>query len=262
MVGKNISHEYGPIALAIIVAAIIFSAAFYFSPKSSETLDYKLTKISNSENLRLIYASAEASQYVEPDKVDIILSVVSKGEDAAAVQAENDKDTRSAKAVILALGIPEKDIQTAGYSLDRSFNYSEETHSYEPVGYTLTNSIHVTSYDVSLAGTILKAAIASGANQVTSVSYGLTDNARDKAYSQLLTKASWQAKDKASAMAAATGVRIVGLNAMTEGYTLTDVLAGYKNAMAGAGMPAPQDVSVSAGLVKVSATVNAGYEIE
>ncbi|MFA5930295.1 MAG: SIMPL domain-containing protein [Candidatus Micrarchaeia archaeon] len=269
MAGKNVSHEYGPIAFAIMVAALIFSAAFYFSPPKAsisyspaESFNYSLTKFSTlADQPRLIYASAEASKDVEPDKAEVVLSVVSNGTDPAAIQIENDARTRKVKVAVLALGVPEANIKTVGYDLQRRYEYNKTSNSYETTGYILTNSMHVTSYDVSLAGKIVKSAVSEGANEVTSISFGLTDPARKAAYSQLLSQASQEAKDKAGIMASATGVKIIALNTMSEGYSISQVLTSYRDAVSGA-LPAPQDVSISAGLVKVTATVNAGYEIE
>jgi uncharacterized protein YggE len=264
---RNSSNEYGPIALALIVAAIIFSAAFYFSPPkassdSFNSFNYSMSKFSTiADSPRLLYASAEASSDVEPDKADIVLSVVSNGTDPAAIQIENDARTRKVKSAMLSIGVPEANIKTVGYALERRYEYNQISNSYVNTGYRLTNSMHVTSYDVSLAGKIVKGAVAEGANEVTSISFGLTDSARKAAYSELLKKASLEAKDKASVMASATGVSIVGLSTMSEGYSIAQVLTSYKDAVSGV-MPAPQDISLSAGLVKVTATVNAGYEIE
>ena len=265
-VDKNVLREYGIMALAIIAASVIFSAAFYFSPSkapdSFNSFNYSMSKFSTlADSPRLLYASAEASKDVEPDKADIVLSVVSNGTDPAAIQVENDARTRKVKAAMLAIGVPEANIKTVGYALDRRYEYNKTKEAYETTGYTLTNSMHVTSYDVSLAGKIVKGAVSEGANEVTSISFGLTDSARKAAYSELLKQASLEAKDKASVMASATGVSIVGLNTMSEGYSIAAVLSSYKDAISGAA-PAYQDISLSAGLVKVTATVNAGYEIE
>ena len=273
--GKGVSQEFMLLALAIIASAAIFSAAFYFSPSKAAqsisyspaeslnyTLNYSLSKISNIANQpRLLYASAEASSNVEPDMAEIVLSVVSNGTDPASIQAENDARTRTVKAAMLAIGVPEANIKTVGYELNRLSEYNDTSKAYETRGYRLANSMHVTSYDVSLAGKIVKSAVSGGANEVTSVSFGLTDTARKAAYAKLLTQASMEAKEKAGIMASAAGVNIIGLNTMSEGYSITQVLSNYKNDISGIA-PAYQDVSMSAGLVKVTATVNAGYEIE
>ncbi len=273
--GKEVSQEFMLLALAIIASAAIFSAAFYFSPSKTAqsisyspaeslnyTLNYSLSKISNIANPpRLLYASAEASSNAEPDMAEIVLSVVSNGTDPAAIQAENDARTRRVKAAMLAIGVPEAGIKTVGYELNRLSEYNDTSKAYETRGYRLANSMHVTSYDVSLAGKIVKSAVSEGANEVTSISFSLTDTARKAAYAKLLTQASMEAKEKAGIMASAAGVNIIGLNTMSEGYSITQVLSNYKNDISGIA-PAYQDVSMSAGLVKVTATVNAGYEIE
>jgi len=255
---KSSSHDFGPLALAIMVAAVLFSAAFYYSPSK---VNYSLSKISSdTESPRLIYANAEASKEVEPDKVSVTLSVVTNGTDPVAIQSENNARTGKVKSALLSLGVPEANIQTVGYVLDRRYEYNKSSEAYEVHGYILTNSINVVSYNVSLAGKIVKAGVSEGANELSGVSFGLTDDSRKAVYAQLLKQAASQAKGKADAMASAAGVGILGLNTMSEGYSITQVLSSYKDGMPGAA-PAPQEVSISAGLVKVTATVNAAYEI-
>jgi uncharacterized protein YggE len=118
----------------------------------------------------------------------------------------------------------------------------------------------VVSYNTKLAGSIIKEAVTDGANSVDSVQFGLSDAARDRIYSQLLQKATSQAKQKASDMATAAGVSIKGLNQMSEGYRYVAPMANFAAGAASDSKSAPE-ISISEGLVSVQATVSASYEI-
>ena len=253
--GKESVASTAPIAMAIMVAALVFSAAFYFSPP-------KTTISTDAAQIHVLSVSAEASREVVPNKAEITFSVVSRGEDPAIVQEENDGKLRRIQAGLAAMGIPSENVKTVGYSLDRWMEYNRTLEQYDYLGYVLTNSLRVVTYDVEQAGEIIKQSVQNGANDVSGVQFGLSDAERDKVYAELLKSAASQAKGKADAMATAAGVGISGLNQMSEGYSYVAPLANYDYRSVGmAEGSAPKDVSISAGMVKVSASVSALYGI-
>lgn len=248
--------ETGPIALAIIVAAVLFSASFYFAPG-------KTSLLSQQPQTHIISVSADASQEVAPDKVEITFSVVSRGMDPSAIQEENDAKIRTIQSALVALGVQENNIKTIGYSLDRWTEYNKTQERYVDMGYELRNSLRVVSYDVASAGKITREAVSKGANDVSGIQFMLSDASQKKLYGQLLSQAASTAKDKAQNMATAAGVKIAGLSSMNEGYSYVAPMANYDYRSTGVGegkAPAPE-VAISAGLVKVSASVSAQYEI-
>ena len=248
------SIEMGPLALAIMVAAILFSAATYYAPPK--------TVFSNNPQTHVLSVSADAQQEVAPNKVEITFSVVSQGEDPSTIQADNDAKLRTIQDKLVAMGIPVANIKTVGYSLERWTEYNKTLETYVDRGYVLRNSLRVVSYDVEQAGSIVKEAVSNGANDVSGIQFSLSDSARKEIYGELLQQATADAKGKAESMASAAGVKIAGLSSMNEGYSYVEPMANYDyKSMAGsAGAPAPE-VSISAGLVRVSATVSASYEV-
>ncbi len=255
---QNIFYDSGPIAIALIVAAVLFSSAFYFAPAR------QIASGQQDRQERMIVVSADASRETAPDKVEMIFSVVSQGEDPIAIQAENDAKIAGVISAIAALGIPQENIKTVGYSLDRWSEYNKTQEKYVDMGYRLSNSIRVVSYNVSQAGRIVGEAVQNGANEVSGISFSLADSTQKRIYGSLLQDAAASAKSKAEAMASAAGVRISGLVLMTEGYGYVSPVANYNyreaafDAKSGGAVP---EVSISAGLVKVSATLSAQYEL-
>ncbi len=254
----NYSFDTGPVAMAFIMAAILFSSAFYFAPSKTQIL-------SQNPQLHVLSVSADSSKEVSPDKVEITFSVVSRGADPAAIQVENDAKLKRISATISALGIPAENIKTVGYSLDRWNEYNKSSETYEDRGYQLSNSLRVVSYDVTQAGKIVNGAVQNGANGVSGISFSLADATQKRLYNSLLEDAAASAKGKADAMATSAGVKVASLTSMSEGYSYVAPMANYdyrSMAMeAGAGVAKAPEVSISAGLVKVTASVNAQYEI-
>ena len=250
------SFDTGPIALAIIVAALLFSGAFFFAPGKTQTLP------SAQPQPHLLSVSSDSTSEVAPDKVEITFSVVSRGADPSALQADNDAKLRQIQAKLVALGVPEANIKTVGYSLDRWSEYNKTQEQYVDMGYQLQNSLRVVSYDTSKAGTIVKEAVQNGANSVSGIQFLLSDAAQKKIYGDLLKTAASQAKAKAESMASSAGVRIISLEQMSEGYFYVEPMANTAYKMDAGGSAVPSDVSISAGLVSVHASVSASYEVE
>ena len=257
MAEKQNALGMGPVALALIIAAVLFSAAFYYAPGKS-------TILSQNPQIHTLSVSADAGQEVAPDKVEITFSVYTNGTDPAAIQAENDAKIKEITAAVSALGVPEENIKTIGYSLDPWQEYNKTTEAYEDRGYQLTNSLRVVSYNVSQAGKVVAGAVQNGANDVSGISFSLADATQKSLYNSLLQQASSSAKGKAESMASAAGVKILDLSSMSEGYNYVQPMANFDYAAMGAEAKAPSaapEVSISAGLVKVSASVSAQYEI-
>jgi len=253
IIDKTQCTGYGPIALAIILAAIVFSGAFYFAPSKAAA------DTAAQQQPHLLSVSSDATQEVSPDKVEIIFAVVSRGKDPTAVQEENDAKLRTIQEKLLAMGVPADNIKTVGYSLNRWNEYNKTQETYVDMGYELRNSLRVVSYNTKLAGSIVKEAVSNGANEMQGIQFGLSDATRDRLYSQLLQKAAAQAKQKASDMASSAGVSIKGLSQMSEGYRYVAPMANY--ALGGMDAKSAPEVSISEGLVSVQATVTAAYEI-
>ena len=253
----NYSFDTGPVALAIMVAALLFSGAFFFAPGKTQVMP------SSTPQQHMLSVSSDSTTEVAPDKVEITFSVVSRGADPSALQADNDAKLRQIREKLSALGVPEANIKTVGYSLDRWSEYNKTQDQYVDLGYQLENSLRVVSYDTSKAGAIVKEAVQNGANSVSGIQFMLSDAKQKEIYGNLLLTATSEAKAKADSMALAAGVKIVSLDQMTEGYSYVMPLANTAYKMnAGGASAAPSDVSISAGLVSVHASVSASYEVE
>ena len=253
----NYSFDTGPIAMALIMAAILFSAAFYFAPVKQQLLQQQ------APQQHVLSVSADASKEVTPDKVETVFSVVSRGQDPTAIQTENDAKIQQITSAMTALGIPAENIKTVGYSLDRWTEYNDTQKKYVDLGYQLTSTLRVVSYDVSQAGKMVKGAVSNGANDVSGITFSLADSTQKKLYNSLLQDAAASAKGKADAMANAAGTQVKSLYSMSEGYNYVAPVANYDYRAMGVDSKAgaAPEVAISAGLVKVSATVNAQYEI-
>lgn len=165
-----------------------------------------------------ISISASGSVKYAPDIAHVSFGV--RAQSQAATDAATQVNTR-AQAVVKALrglGISDANIKTSGYALDFQQNEPEmgatvssgplagEPHRpISPGYYVATESIDVTT-SVSQAGAVLDGAIKAGANQTFGLSYDTSQ--RDRLYRQALAAGVTAARAQAVALAAAAGVQL------------------------------------------------------
>jgi uncharacterized protein YggE len=158
--------------------------------------------------------SAYGETRVAPDMATINLGVMTEAPTAqAAMRANAQKMT----AVITALGkagIAAKDIQTSNLNLSAQYQYAENQPP-KLTGYQVSNQVTVRVLDLAKVGPAVDAVVASGANQVNGISFGLNDPsaaedaARAEAVKALAAKAELYAR--------ATGYRVSRLVSLSEG---------------------------------------------
>ena len=155
-----------------------------------------------------ISVAARGEVKVVPDRANIQISVQTRAATADAAAAENARKQKAVIDALRALKIDAKDIATAGYNV-----YPEQR--YEPnrepvvVGYNVTNTLSVELKSVDLVGRAIDAALANGANMISSLQFyaSNTGAARQEAIAIAVRKA----RSDADAAARAAGGTITGL---------------------------------------------------
>lgn len=145
-----------------------------------------------------------------PDQAIVQAGVSTRAQTAQQAQADNNQAMQSVINAIKGLGIPDKDVQTSGVSL-----YPVITENNTVSGYNATNSVSVTVENVDQAGAVLDAAIKAGANTASGIRFGFKDETALR--NRALAAAAADARSKADALAAALGLQISGVQAVSEG---------------------------------------------
>ena len=201
---------------------------------------------SQSNRIPFVHSVGEGTVAVKPDQARINLSVVNQATTAQEASAQNANAVTSVLNQLNTLLGPLADIKTISYSLAPNYNYQQ---GQQPllVGYTASNTIQVTTSDLSIVGRIIDTGIQAGANQVTSLQFGLKDDT--PARIQALKLAVAQAKTRADAMASGLGMRTGAVQVIQEGYTASS--GSQAGVVLALGSPTP----VQAGTVNVQANV-------
>ena len=206
-----------------------------------------------------VEAAGEASVKVKPDEALISVGVVTQAPTAAAVAAQNAKQTDAALAELRKLVGGADHLRTTSYSVRPVYETPKPGSPAVIVGYSATNVVEVTLEDLSQAGRVIDVVAQSGANRIQSLEFRLRD--MQPVHSQVLREAADRAKVNAEAIAAGLGVHVLRVISATENLPEGGVVA-YKRAappppLAAAAAPTPVEI----GTIEVEASVTLRVEV-
>jgi uncharacterized protein YggE len=222
----------------IFSLALVIVAMFVFANPA-----YAQVYVQSPER-SVVSVSGEASVMVVPDVAHVFLGVETREYSAHAAQQENSITMTAVLNAITALGIDDSDIQTTHFHMHPVHSWSAERDQPQIIGYSVSNSIHITVRDIDMAGEVLAAASAAGANMASNVSFGLLDVSR--AYNEALALAVADATAKARVIAHALN-RNLGVVANVSEF---GGMGGF--------MPFPQPRAMATGMVMADSGVFGG----
>jgi uncharacterized protein YggE len=194
-----------------------------------------------------VQAQGTATLAANPDQAQITVSVITNGPTAQAAAQANATTSTAVQNALKALN-PAPVIQTVGYSV-----YPQYTGGQILSGYTASNSIQVTTLDLSTIGNLIDTANQAGANSVSGITFGLQNP--DPVKQQALTAAAKQARAHADAIAAGLGGKSGPVVSAVEASSYTPIYAG--GVAAGTAVPTP----VQTGQVSVTANVTITFQL-
>ena len=192
-----------------------------------------------------------------PDITDIQLGVEAVTDDAAQAISESTTKMKAVLDAVKALGVEDKDIQTVNYSMWVEQIYNPETGI--PTGqvrYHVTNQINVRLHDLTLTGKLLENTLAAGANNVGSITFGVSDPT--ELQKQARATAVQNARAKAEELAAGLGVRVGKVRQISEYISGPVPMASYARDM---GMGGGGEVPIATGSYNVTVEVQVIFDI-
>jgi uncharacterized protein len=148
----------------------------------------------------------------EPDQASVGAGVTTRA--ATAVQAMRDNAERMERVLarLAGLGIPRRDVQTSGISLNPQYRYANDGTPPAFIGYEATNQLSVILRDVRRVGPTVDALVAAGANNVNGPYFSRDDDAaqRRAAREAAFRAAEAQAREYAR-LAGFSGLRLLSV---------------------------------------------------
>jgi uncharacterized protein YggE len=205
-----------------------------------------------------ITVQGSSSITVSPTIAYVSIGVTTFNKNAASAQSENAVKMDRVYKTLASLGIKKNKIKTVNYNISPRYDYKNNVATL--AGYNVINSIRVTVNDLKKVSDVLDMTIKEGVNQSNSISFGVTDEERDRLYLQALSQAVSNAKEKANTIAAAAGIAISKPANIIEGSSAHFVQPNYRAMdmakMASETAPTP----ISEGELMIEANVTVIYD--
>lgn len=210
-----------------------------------------------NDDRNILVVSGNGRVSLKPDIAHINAGVETLMKDAREAQEENAKVMNRIIAALKTMGIQDKDIQTANYSVNVEYDFSDNQRRL--LGYRVSNNVRIAFRQINRVGEVLTKLAEAGANQFYGVSFGVEDN--KDAYLEALKKAIDEAKAEAKVMAEQAGVRLGKPVAIHEGSAPQGIQFGKQMDMIRM-EAADAQVPIMGGELEVQADVTIIYEIE
>ena len=193
-----------------------------------------------------VQANGSATITAKPDQALLDVGVVTNGVTAQDASQQNASLSITVQAALSKVLGSAGTLQTVSYYVTPRYSSTPNQPSVI-VGYTASNTVRVTTTDLTQIGLLIDAANQAGANSVGGLSFGLQNP--EPLVEQALTQATKQATAHAAAIAAGLGGKLGAVLSAQEGSSYAPIVVGA----AGAGPAATTPVQT--GTVTVYATV-------
>ncbi len=190
-----------PVGIAVACSVIVAALVIAFNRPVVLTASPSLST-SSSTIQPAILTSGDAIVSKKPDLAIVSAGVESEGSTASAAQSDLAGKAGKLIARVKALGVPDADINTAGYWIGPVYSPQGQTIT----GYRATEQLVIKWHNVDSVGKALDAIVQEGGATNISVGFGLADLKPAEAEARSLAIA--DARSRAAAMASAAGVRL------------------------------------------------------
>ncbi|WP_277543258.1 SIMPL domain-containing protein [Haloarcula laminariae] len=234
---------------AIGVAALVLAGGVGFVLADTGGADGSATPTAENATVSV---GADATVERAPDEATVTVAAVGRGETTAAARNNVSGD---ADAIRNALESEGTTVTSSRFTVSPEYNYRDDGR--ELVGYVAVHTVEAETSAVDDVGTLVDAAVDSGADRVEGITYRLSDDTRAAARDDALTTAMERARGDATTLATAEN-RSVGdaVTIQTSDSGQPVVRPEYASADAGG------ETNVSPGPVTVDVSVQVTYELE
>jgi uncharacterized protein len=167
-----------------------------------------------------LYVIGDAQTTVKPDKVILSLSVETTNTTANETLSANSIAMNNVLEALEGKGVWENETSTSFFNISPNYNITQDEEDLQPIetrdiiSYTVTNSITVDSYKLLNVSQWIDTAVESGVNDISSISFSLSDEKSKLIKNDLLKQSVADARNKASIAASALGLKVIGVKSI------------------------------------------------
>jgi len=150
---------------------------------------------------------------IKPDKVTLSLGVETTNKTADAALVSNSKLMNKILIALKKVGVKDNETNTVSFDISPNYNYSQLNRG-NLIGFTARNSIIIESSNINATSNWIDTAITSGANNINSIDFTISDKKLEQIKNSLIKPAIDNAVEKADIAASALGLKIVGVKSI------------------------------------------------
>ncbi|MBR6165251.1 MAG: SIMPL domain-containing protein [Clostridia bacterium] len=150
---------------------------------------------------------------VSADTAIISLGVNARDKDVLKAQQQVNETIAAIRAALIEQGVKEENINTDFINIYPLYDYSNDQEQLAAYNASSTLAIKVT--DMESVGALIDVCFAAGANTLNGISFSASDT--EEAKTEAMKKAVADAKKKAEILAEASGLKITGIEIISEG---------------------------------------------
>ena len=226
--------------IAVLIALVLVCAA------SCALADTKIT------------VSGSGNTLVPADTAIVTLGISARDKDVLKAQQKANETIAAIRAVLADNGIAPGDINTGYLNIYAVYDYSSDME--EISAYNANSTLAIRLSDMTVVGQVIDLAFGAGANMLNGIEFSASDT--DEARASALKEAVQDAKAKAEVLAEAAGLKITGIEVISEGatYSYDSGLNNFRKEMETVEDAASGSTTVvQAAKLQVSATVTVSF---
>ena len=235
---------------------ILFFLTLFAYTKLVGPIPFSVTSVTTTKT-DTFSVTGEGKVTVSPDIAVVMAGVTAQATTVKAAQNQLNTAINAVSDAIKKLGVDAKDIQTTGYNIYPTYDYTDGRQRI--TGYQASANLTIKVRDIEKANSVVDAATASGANQVGGISFDVDD--KTKAQNEAREKAVAEAKRKAEAAAKIAGFslgRIINYNEDFGGQPRPIPLMAKAEMTGGGGVP----TEIEPGTSDIVVAVTLWYELK
>ncbi len=185
------------ITIALAIAVVLLAATLYASSQDMP-----------ADTVNTIHMNGYAEKQVVPDTATISIGAVVQAPTAKEASEENAAIMSAVIEELKDIGLEDSELQTSYVSVSPVYDHEDRRTI---VAYSASNSVRITTKQLEIIGPIIDGSTASGANQIGSISFSVSDEMRKDLREELIEGAANDATSKAQTLASSLDVTIVGV---------------------------------------------------
>ena len=159
-----------------------------------------------------ITVSGSGEVRVSADTAVISLGVNARDKDVLKAQQKVNETIAAIRSALLAAGVKEENINTDFINIYAVYDYREDQE--QIVAYNATSTLAIRVTEMESVGSVIDVCFAAGANTLNGINFSASDTA--EAETEAMKKAVAAAKSRAEVLAEAAGLKISGIDVISD----------------------------------------------